>query len=600
MNVIKESFKYAKKYTPAWITVILLGFLCVTAGLLIPQASELLIDRVINPILGEEVKLNSNLLSSFIDGFAADDYWGIFLTLVAILGVFFFVRYVGHYIRWNVAHFYGVRCELDFRMAAFSKMLDQNSLVMARYTSGDLMSICNSDNITLKDVWSHYFSLFLDQFIAIGLAVVLLLQISWQLMLLPLFLGLVLAVAMVFYTRALRRCYNRIREASVALNSCVQENINGVRIIRSYASEETEIKKFKNRNENYRDSFLSQSKVAARYGVIFSTINQSMVLCANIIGVILAVGGKMTAGQFLTFGTYMFTITNAMIIFSNYMGAFQNAMICGNRLFTFINTSNSICDPAEPKKMPEKPDLSMRNVSIKLDEKEELRDVTIDIPYGKKLGIMGKTGSGKSVMIKALTRLFETTIGETCINGINIKNYRVEDVRRQFGYVMQEVFLFSNTVDANIAYYDPDAPREEVVKAAKVAQADGFINKLADGYETIVGEKGLGLSGGQKQRISIARALLKNAPVILLDDCTSSLDLETERRILSGLSENYHDRTLIIASHRAASVVGCDEILYLENGQIVERGNHAELMEKKGRYYDVFTSQASAMQEALS
>ena len=328
--------------------------------------------------------------------------------------------------------------------------------------------------------------------------------------------------------------------------------------------------------------------------------SQSVSLGSMIIGVILAVKGYMTVGQFTTFTAYVNMINSPIIMLANYIGVMQNSVICGTRMFTFLNTSNIISDPAEPLEIVGKPNLSMRNVSIKLDDNEELKNVSVDIPYGKKVGIMGKTGAGKSVMIKAFTRLFETSIGETCINGQNIKNYRVEDVRRQFAYVMQDVFLFSNTVDSNIAYYNPDASREDVERVAKIAQAHDFIEKLSDGYETVVGERGLGLSGGQKQRISIARALLKDAPIILLDDCTSALDMETERKILGGLREHYADRTLIITSHRASSVVDCDEIIYLEKGSVTERGTHEQLMELKGKYYDVYTSQEAAHKEALS
>jgi ATP-binding cassette subfamily B protein len=380
----------------------------------------------------------------------------------------------------------------------------------------------------------------------------------------------------------------------------VQENINGVRIIRAYASEQIEINKFGARNDKFKDGFIAQAKTVARYNIVFSGLSAGVSFASTVVGAILAVNGHITVGQFTTFAAYVFLISNPILDISNRMGQIQNSMICGARMFGFLNTGNIICDPPEPDEIIGKPNLAMRNVSIKLSEHEELKDVSVEIPYGKKLGIMGKTGSGKSVMIKALTRLFETTYGETLLNGKNLKCYRVEDVRRQFGYVMQEVFLFSNTVDANIAYYNPDVSRDEVVRAAKTAQADGFILKLSDGYETVVGERGLGLSGGQKQRISIARALLKDAPVILLDDCTSSLDLETERKILEGIKQNYADRTLIIASHRASSVSECDEILYLEDGRITESGSHAELMAKRGKYYGVFTSQEAALAEALA
>ncbi len=600
MNVLKESYRYIKRYNPAWIFSTLIGFVSLIAAMLLPQVPQLIIDKIINPALGAEpVTSEGNVFSPVIELFSPDDYFGMLKALLIVMGVLLIVRYASHYLRWFTAHYYGVKAEKGMRVAVFGKMLDQNSLVMSRYTSGDLMSICNSDPTVIKDMWALNIPILLDQIVAISLAVFFLSRINAYLILVPAVMGLVAAVIMVFYTRSLRKCYNRIREASVELNSCIQENINGVRIIRAFASEGIETKKFEKRNKNFKDGFIDQSKVLARYNIFFMSASQIVSLGSIIIGVILAVRGYMTVGQFTTFTAYVGMINSPIIMLVNYIGVMQNAVICGNRMFTFLNTANIISDPAEPLEMPDKPHLSMRNVSIRLDDNEELKNVSVDIPYGKKLGIMGKTGAGKSVFVKAFTRLFETSIGETCINGQNIKKYRVEDVRRQFSYVMQDVFLFSNTVDSNIAYYDPDASHEEVERVAKIAQAHDFIEKLSDGYDTVVGERGLGLSGGQKQRISIARALLKDAPVILLDDCTSALDMETERKILQGLRENYSDRTLIITSHRASSVVDCDEILYLENGEIAERGSHAELMAKKGRYYDVYTSQEAAFREAI-
>ena len=601
MNVLKESYRYIKRYNVAWIISTLVGFISLIAAMMLPQVPQLIIDKIINPALGADpVASEGNIFAPIIELFSPDDYFGMLKALLIIMGVLLIVRYASHYGRWFLAHFFGVKAEKDLRLAAFGKMLDQNSLVMARYTSGDLMSICNSDPTITKDFWALNLPILLDQLVAISLAVFFLSRINAYLILVPAVMGVVTAVIMIFYTRDLRRCYNRIREASVDLNSCIQENINGVRIIRAYASEKIETEKFEKRNKNFKDGYLNQAKVLARYNIFFMTASQLVSLGSVIIGVILAVKGYITVGQFTTFASYVGMINSPIIMLANYIGVMQNAIICGNRLFTFLNTSNMISDPESPLEIEGKPDLSMRNVSIRLDDNEELKEVSVDIPYGKKLGIMGKTGAGKSVMIKAFTRLFETSIGETCINGQNIKNYRVEDVRRQFSYVMQDVFLFSNTVDSNIAYYNPDASHEEVERVAKIAQAHDFIQKLSDGYETVVGERGLGLSGGQKQRISIARALLKDAPIILLDDCTSALDMETERKILKGLQENYADRTLIITSHRASSVEGCDEILYLEKGRITERGSHKELMALKGKYYDVYTSQEAAHQEAIS
>ena len=307
----------------------------------------------------------------------------------------------------------------------------------------------------------------------------------------------------------------------------------------------------------------------------------------------------MSTGQFATFLSYIGMINPNLINIINYLGVIQNTMICGGRMFTFANTANVISAPDGAPAPEGCPDIELHNVSVCLDDHEQIHDVTLSLPYGKKLGVMGRTGAGKSVLIKTLPRLFETTGGEVLLNGRSIKSYDVEEVRRLFSIVFQDVFLFSDTIESNIAFYDPDVEDDKIRRAADLSEAAGFIEKLPDGYGTVVGERGLGLSGGQKQRISMARALLKDAPVLLLDDCTSALDLDTERRILANIEEAYPDRTLVISSHRASSVEHCDEILFLENGVIAERGTHAELMEQKGRYYQTYTAQAAQNREAI-
>lgn len=599
MHVIKESYKFARKYTPAWVFVIFCGIVNVACVTLLPQVPQLMLDRVISPALGAEPVYNEgNPLAFILNGVAATDYMTLFLrTAVACLAIIL-LRYVTHYVRWNVSHCYGVKVDKDMRMAAFDKLLGQNSLVLDRYTSGDLLSICNSDTIIVKDFYAQNFSILLDFILSVVVAVFFLTRIHWSLVLCPLALAVLTSFVTVRYIRTLRKRYTTIREAAADLNTTVSENINGVRIIRAFSTENVEIAKFDRVNGAYRDAYVTHAKTVATYQAIFNSMGQIINITSLVIGTWLAVSGRMSTGEFATFLTYIGLINPNLINIINYLGVIQNTMICGQRLFTFLGTANVISSP-EGAPAPTSHNIELHDVSVCLDDHEQIHNVTLDLPYGKKLGIMGRTGAGKSVLIKTLPRLFESTGGEVLIGGRSIKTYDVEEVRRMFSPVFQEVFLFSDTIASNIAFYDPEIDDAAVHRAAELADAAGFIDKLPDGYETVVGERGLGLSGGQKQRISIARALLKDAPVLLFDDCTSALDLETERRILHNIETEYPDRTLVIASHRASSVEHCDEILYLEDGVVVERGTHAELMQLSGRYYRTYTAQAAQRQEAI-
>jgi len=593
MNVIKQGYKYTKGYRWALILVNIIGLFQVTMALLLPMVSQLLIDRIIAPMLGAEPVINpDNPFGGLLDG--ADGYWGMFFILLAVFGIIAMTRYACHYIRWNMAHHIGPLHEGKMRYAAFDRLLSQNSAVMRNYTSGDLMSIVNVDPIAVKNLFYQHIPIIVDQILVIGLAFYFLWIINPPLVVLPLISGVATAIIITRYIKVMRRRFNEIRERSIEMNSVVTENINGVRIVRSYASEDIEQKKFDKLNVKYRKSFCKRANTDAKYHTVFALIGHTMMLCSTILSVILAARGTISLGEYTTFMVYVFMLSAPISFSAHIFGQIQNAMVAGARMFGFINTGDYIGNKKDAVPITEPPHIRLDGVSISLEENERLVDINLDIPYGKTLGVMGRTGAGKTVLVKALTRLHDTAKGTIYINGVNIKDCVLEDVYRQYGIVFQDVFLFSNTIDANIAFYSPEIKHDKVVEAAKNAEAHDFIERLMDGYETIVGERGIGLSGGQKQRVSIARALLKNAPVIVLDDSTSALDLATERKVFDNIKKAYPEKTVIITSHRAASVEHCDEIVYLEDGHIVERGTHEELMMLGGKYSKVYNQQKAS------
>ncbi len=592
-NLVVRMHPYFKKEYPIVVVGLILAAISSLCMTLRAQISQLVIDRILNPALGAEPEFSdSNPFNFAIESFAANDYLGMTGALLAILAAVCGLCYLTHYFRWTLTHWFLMKGENRMRDRAFYLMLRQSPLVMSRYSSGDILSATNNDTVAVKDLYMHHIPFIVNSLMQMVFALYFLILIDVYLAIVPLVTGIISGIVSVQYRRVLRKKFDRIRRGRVELNTYVQENINGVRVIRAFATEDKEIEGFKKKSGAFKDNFVSLSKTNAKYTMLFTLLGEAVNLIGIIIGIYLALNGKLTVGEFATFATYTTTIRTSITVIAGQMGSVQNSAVCANRFSEFAECEEAVADKPDALPVPQKPHITLKNVTMSFEDGQRaLNRVSLDIPYGKRVGIMGKTGSGKSVIMKLLNRLYDCTGGEILMDGVNIKEMRVDEIRRRYSYVMQDVFLFSESVKKNVAFYNEEIGEEEIERVCCDACADGFIKKLADGYDTIVGEQGLGLSGGQKQRVSIARALLKDAPVILLDDCTSALDYETERSITEKLFSNYGDRTIITASHRALSVMGCDEIIYLENGEIIERGTHDELIALKGKYYEVFSEQ---------
>lgn len=585
MSVYRYGFKYYRKFIPLTLLCMVMGFAAIYIGLLFPQLTQIILDNV---ILGESTATEGNFYNFLL--LKDLSRWELLAGLVVTFLILQLLRHVLLYSRNNLFQWYGLKIENQLRKDSYHKLLSQSTIMLSRYNTGDLLSILNNDCSLFKEAYSSMSILLADCFFYIGMCTFFLIRIHWMLAILPFAVMPVIIIVLYRFIKRARRISSHIRDCSADLSMVVQENINGVRIVRSFANEAFEIKKFNKRNDAFMQAYFSHANLSSKYNALILAIRHVNYVGSLLVGGLLALSGHISVGSFVAFVSYTGTLMDVVTGFVNYLFLLQQYLESGSRLLTFLETGNLIDNPLDAKHIAEKPCLRLESFGINMDGQQVLKNIDLDVPYGKKVGIMGGTGSGKTVLLKSLARLYDGTSGAMTINGADIRSLDLFEVRRQFAYVFQDVFLFSNTIDANIAYYDDKRPFSDVVECAKDAEADGFIQKLPEGYDTIVGERGVGLSGGQKQRISIARALLKNANVLVLDAATSALDNETEKILLENLKK-YGDKTMFISAHRVSSVKDCDEILYMQDGEILERGTHEELLAQNGRYAEIYRRQ---------
>lgn len=406
----------------------------------------------------------------------------------------------------------------------------------------------------------------------------------------------------IFMEKKLDEVYEAISEENAALNTVAEENLAGVRTVKAFAREKHEITKFFSHNQRYYDLNMKQSRLFVKYHPYLSLITKLLPLAVLLFGGFLVKDEKMTLGSLSAFIQYSTNIVWPMEMLGWLTNSLSSAVASNRRIKKLYQEKPAILEAEKPQKLPRvQGKVTFSHVSFhKADQHEILHDISFTVEPGKTVGIMGATGAGKSSLIYLLQRLYDATEGSISLDGVNVKELTLHQLRSSISVVMQDVFLFSDTILENVklgqkSQISPEAVRE----AAARAQAKAFIEKMDQQYDTVIGERGVGLSGGQKQRLTIARALAKKMPVLVLDDSTSALDMETEQSIHETL-KNLPDTTKIIIGHRISAVCHADEILILENGRIAERGTHESLLSQKGLYYQTYLSQYGAPKEDIS
>lgn len=591
MGILKKSYPYYKKIYGILAICILFGLTQGLIQIVEPQIVTLIVDNVINPALGAEPAKNSSIFAFLVEDIPPGNLWQMMFVLTGVFLLFLLLYFVTFYLRWNMAHYFSIKCDNKIRLDVLRKINSFGMPLLKEYSTGDLITIVNSDAENIRNFHVATIPFTIDCLFYIITASLMLSRINIWLMLLP-FLALV--IFGIITRKFLKLCgemYGKLWEKNSALNTETQESIYGIRTIKAYAREGLRAGRFNEKSRDLRDFSTGFSIKQYKYFVAFDTTDQFVMLASMGLSIWLATKFKMTTGEYTAFLTYLVSICGNFVDIIFMMADAQEQGVSAKRLYGLLDKKDEISALYGDKKVSETPHIILSHISAKADGNELLDDVSLDIPYGKKVGIMGKTGSGKSVLLRVMQAFDEFESGTITIDGTDIKEYSRNEIAKAYGYAMQNVFLFSNSIAANIAYYNPGAPEEEVLACGEIAQVSEFAYGFPDGYNTIIGEKGFGLSGGQKQRVAIARALLKNAPVTILDDCTSALDIETESKIFKSLDSHFQGRTLVMATHRAVALKDFDEIIFLENGKVAERGTFNELMELNGKYADIYRMQ---------
>ena len=467
--------------------------------------------------------------------------------------------------------------------------------------TGELMARIGED---LENIWQTLgfgLRLLIENIFYIVLSTIILFCLNAKLA----FICLVLLIPIGFITLKLEKlfgaCYGELSDQTAVINTTAQENIAGVRLIKAFAREKYEVKKFLKLNKRYYDLNMRQAGYMSKYFPVIDLLTNTALVAMITFGGYMVLREEMTLGTLTAFNTYIWYIVWPLRQLGWLTDMLSRTSASAKKIFAILDRPAEITSPDDAY-CPETLNghITFKDVSFHYKEGEEvLSHINLDIPAGSTVAIMGTTGSGKSSLLNLIGRYYEPSSGEILIDGVPLSKWHLPTLRKNMSIVMQDTFLFSNTIADNVRFGKPSASLEEVKVACDLACATPFITELEDGYRTQIGERGVGLSGGQKQRLTIARAILRKAPILILDDATSALDTETEYMLLSHLKEKNYQTTTFMIAHRISAVKNADLILYLENGKIVEQGNHESLLKKRGHYYAIYQKQFESFEEQL-
>jgi ATP-binding cassette subfamily B protein len=527
-------------------------------------------------------------IDSLMRGFALSRllmFAGVLVVLSAIKGLFQY---------WMRVILIGISrdIEYDLRNDLFRHLVGLSWDFYSRYRTGDIMARATNDLNAVRMMLGPGVMYWFETMLTMVLAVSVMLWVDWPLALVALAPTPLVSFVVMFFGRVIHERFERIQKKFSDISSRVQENIAGVRVIRAYTQEEYEIQRFEKLNRE----FIGENIRMARTQGMFMPVLQAMIglafLCVLWGGGARLLAGSITLGGFVMFNTYMGMLVWPMIALGWVVNLMQRGTASLSRIDELMQQAPAIAAPPAPRTLnTARGEIEFRDVVVAFDGTRALDGVTLRIAAGTTVAIVGHTGSGKTTLVSLIPRMLDVTEGAVLFDGADVREYAPDDLRRRIGFVPQETFLFSATVGQNIAFGVESASEEQIRRAAEIAGLGPDVAGFPNGFETMVGERGITLSGGQKQRTAIARAILRDPEVLILDDALSSVDTLTEERILTALQEIMHGRTTILISHRVSTVRNADRIVVIEYGRVAEEGTHSELIGRGGYYADLYQKQ---------